>query len=92
MPSPGGWQRTFEDASWRAVRAVGDQVGSPECAVFPGGAVIPLQHDFAWEVHGIKIDVCDQEIIGTHRQSRGSTREEMLVQARSNAGLVGNRP
>ena len=42
------------------VVAVSDEIGAPVRAMFPGGTVIPGNHDFARHVRRVQINVRDQ--------------------------------
>src|SRR5262249_52352889 len=72
-----------------AIRAVGNIIGAPISAMFPG-AVVPLEHDFGGEVRRVQIDISNQDFTGVDGESLAGPGKIMLVQAGTDAGLAGD--
>jgi hypothetical protein len=52
------------------------------------GAIVPLQHDFAWDVGRVNVNGGKQDIARIHRECLCGAREIMFVQAGRHAGLL----
>src|SRR3954453_9843190 len=90
-PLTGGGEKAHVTEGGGSILAVGNVVSAPVGTMFPGGAVIPMEHDLRRQVGRIEVNPGEDGITRGEGQLRGGGIERVVVLTGRDGGLVRNR-